>query len=127
LKSLLVVLRALFLVLLLFLLVNIGVVVTGWLGATRFVEGTVRRATMRHASATKEVGTKTEGVEVIQPEGRFIVVGHRSRGVLWRVCMFLSTFMFLITTLREEGVAVALLLKASEEVPEGSGLIHIGY
>jgi hypothetical protein len=108
------------------LLVDIGVVVTGRLGVTCFVEGAVWRTTVRHASATKEVGTEAEWVELVKPKGWFIVVRYRSRRVLRRVCMVLSTFIFLVTVLGEEWVAVALLLKAGKEVPEGSGLIHIG-
>jgi hypothetical protein len=105
--------------------VVIGVEVTGRLRSTSFVEGAAWWATVRHASTTKEVGTKAEWIHAVQAKRWLIVMGHRSRWVLVRVCMFLSAFTFLATILREERVAVALLLKAGKEVPKGSGLIHV--
>jgi hypothetical protein len=104
--------------------VAVSVEVTGRLRATSLVGGAVWWATVRHAPTTKEVGAKAEWIHAVQAEGRVIVMGHRWRRVFVR-SMFLSALMFLITAWGEERMAVALLLKAGKEVPEGGRLIHI--
>jgi hypothetical protein len=52
------------------------------------------------------------------------VMGHRWGRVFVR-SVFLSALIFLITVWGEERMAVALLLKAGKEVPEGRRLVHI--
>ena len=64
---------------------------------------------MGEAVTTKEVVTETPRLE-------------RRRRLAARLVL-LSTFF--MGVLREEGMVVTLLLKASKEVPKGSGLIHV--
>jgi hypothetical protein len=63
---------------------------------------------MGEVVTTKEVIAETPGLERGCPAVRLV---------------FLS--MFFSRVLREEWMVVALLLKASKEVPKGSGLIHV--
>lgn len=70
------------------------------------------------------VGHATGAAEELTPAPRSKWL-RRTFVTLVALCVFVLVFGLLITVLGEEWVLVSLLLEASEEVPKGSGLIHV--